>query len=262
MRWLKVTDLGQLDYATALERQRAEHVCVAGAAPGAPGHGDPPARTAGEGPPWPLLLVEHVPPVITISRRAGAREHLVATPQRLEQLGVQVCQTDRGGDITWHGPGQLVAYPIVHLRAMGLGIHAYIRALEQGVITACAHWGVHATTETGNTGVWCGQPARKICAIGVRVSRWVTMHGLALNVCPDLAHFDLIVPCGLHGRQVTSLQQELTREGRTAQAPSMDEVKRVLAQALDEALERAREEAARHPPRGPAPGFTPSDPVP
>lgn len=214
---LRVQDLGCMEYGQALELQRVHHQRVVDAkhAPG----------------PWPLLLVEHVPPVITVSRRPGAREHLTASPETLERMGVQVSETDRGGDITWHGPGQLVAYPIVDLHVLRLGIHAYIRTLERAVVDACHTWGVECHTEQGVTGVWCGAPARKICAIGVRVSRWATMHGLALNVRPDLAHFGLIVPCGLHGRTATSLHEVLGDR-----CPSMDEAKRVLAQALDEAI--------------------------
>lgn len=214
-------------YAAALEMQRAEHqrVVDAGVVPG----------------PWPLLLVEHLPPVITVSRRAGSREHLIASEELLAARGVQVCETDRGGDITWHGPGQLVAYPIVNLQALGLGIHAYIRALEVAAIRTCAQFGLTCHQEPGVTGVWCGAPgagARKVCAIGVRVSRWVTMHGLALNVAPDLSYFDLIVPCGLHDRQVTSLQRECG-----ARCPSMHAAKSALAEALSGALGEAADQA-------------------
>ncbi len=217
MKVLRVTDLGSLAYSAALEVQRREHAHM--------------VETRPVRGPWPLLLVEHSPPVITVSRRAGARANLTATEQTLARLGVQVCETDRGGDITWHGPGQLVAYPIVDLQRLGLGIHAYIRALERAAMSACAQWGLACHVEPGVTGVWCGEPSRKICAIGVRVSRWVTMHGLALNVRPDLSHFDLIVPCGLHGRQVTSVWRELGDQG-----PSMEEAKTTLAKALDREL--------------------------
>jgi lipoate-protein ligase B len=214
---LRVTDLGSLGYLAALDLQRQQHAHV--------------VETRPKQGPWPLLLVEHSPPVITVSRRAGARTHLTATDQTLARLGVEVCETDRGGDITWHGPGQLVAYPIVDLQRVGLGIHAYIRALERAVIAACAEWGLVCHVEPGVTGVWCGEPSRKICAIGVRVSRWVTMHGLALNVRPDLSHFDLIVPCGLHGRQVTSVWRELGERG-----PTMEEAKTTLAKAIESEL--------------------------
>lgn len=227
-------------YGPALELQRAVHAGVVEARGRGQTHG-----------PWPLLLVEHAPPVITVSRRAGALANLVASPETLARMGVEVAETDRGGDITWHGPGQLVAYPIVDLQALGLGIHAYIRVLEDAAIRTCAGFGVEAHREPGATGVWCGAEgtaARKICAIGVRVSRWVAMHGLALNVRPDLAHFDLIVPCGLHGRAVTSLEREAP-----SQVPDMEAARRAMAVALEAALSDAVASAAATRPSGQVP---------
>ncbi len=167
-----------------------------------------------------LLLVEHDPPVITISRRPGSRNHLIATPEQLAAAGVEVCETDRGGDITYHGPGQLVVYPILDLNVFGLKLHSYMRLLEQVVIDTLASFGIEGHRDPEATGVWVGDvkaqgwpslgfDLAKIAAIGVRVSRWVSMHGLALNVDPDLSHFDLIVPCGLAGRRVTSLRSQL-----------------------------------------------------
>lgn len=178
-----------------------------------------------------LLLVEHDPPVITVSRRKGARNHLIATPEMLERAGVGVAETDRGGDITYHGPGQLVAYPIVDLNRLGLRLHGYMRLLEETVIRTLAAWEIAGERDESATGVWVKMDAdrsvtnpAKICAMGVRVSRWVTMHGLALNVRTDLSHFDLIVPCGLVGRPVTSMQQRLGER-----CPGMDEIKQKLA---------------------------------
>ncbi|MFO0963520.1 MAG: lipoyl(octanoyl) transferase LipB [Phycisphaerales bacterium] len=223
-----VEDLGRLAYAPALALQRARHA-------------DAVARR-GDGPGCTLLLVEHDPPVVTLTRRAGVRDHLLVSEAALAQAGIELHETDRGGDITYHGPGQLVAYPIVDLQRAGLGIHAYIRALEEAIIRTCADFGVACHREEGATGVWTGGPgasARKIAAIGVRVSRWVTMHGLALNVDPRLEHFATIVPCGLAGRPVTSLAQE--RGGR---APALAEVKKALAQRLQEALGEASASAA------------------
>jgi lipoyl(octanoyl) transferase len=150
-----------------------------------------------------------------------------------------VAETDRGGDITYHGPGQLVAYPILDLNAFGLRLHSYMRFLEDVVIATIAGFGITGVRDPGATGVWVaperggaeasapGGAARKICAMGVRVSRWVSMHGLALNVTTNLAHFDLIVPCGLAGRAVTSMERELG-----AACPSMDEVKAALVRSL------------------------------
>lgn len=190
-----------------------------------------------------LLLVEHDPPVITISRRKAARQHLIATPEMLQTAGVEVAETDRGGDITYHGPGQLVVYPILDLNRLGLRLHGYMRFLEEVVIGTLAQFGISSHHDPSATGVWITPravaspeiregsasvgptaPAAKICAMGVRVSRWVTMHGLALNVTTNLDHFNLIVPCGLAGRTVTSMKRELGEA-----CPTMHEVKSAIA---------------------------------
>lgn len=182
-----------------------------------------------------LLLVEHDPPVITISRRPAAAEHLLASTELLARAGIEIQPTDRGGDITYHGPGQLVAYPILDLNLLGLRLHEYMRALEDAVITLCESFGVSAVRDQHATGVWAaddtGAAERKICAMGVRVKRWVSMHGLALNVTTNLAHFDHIVPCGLAGRPVTSLRRELGDR-----SPTMDETKDALIRELDAVL--------------------------
>jgi lipoate-protein ligase B len=193
-----VVELGTVPYGAALELQRAHHAEVLAGRAGETAHR--------------VLLVEH-PPTITVTRRPDAAEHVLAGAEALAAAGVERCETDRGGDVTYHGPGQAVVYPIVDLQRLGLGIHAYIRALEEAAIAACGAWGLECGREQGATGVWtspaAGRPARKVAAIGVRVSRGVTMHGMALNVAPDLSHFALIVPCGLHGRDVTSMRAEL-----------------------------------------------------
>src|SRR5262249_23731675 len=160
--------------------------------------------------------VEHDPPVITVTPRAGV--NLLASPEALAAAGIEVEETDRGGDITYHGPGQLVVYPILDLNLLKLRLHEYMRMLAAAVIDTCAAFGVRARRDVCATGVWvprgdadasngtCGSLTdAKICAMGVRVRRWVTMHGLALNVTTDLSHFSHIVPCGLVGRPVTSL---------------------------------------------------------
>ena len=208
-----------MGYAQALERQRAEHAAL--------------VERRDARPSMPLLLVEHDPPVITVSRRPGAERHVIVSDSRLAELGVQKVETDRGGDVTWHGPGQLVAYPILDLHRLDLRIHGYMRFLEQAVIDTLAHFGVHAMRDAEATGVWVGDgaPLRKICAMGVRISRWATLHGLALNVCPDLRQFELIVPCGLVGRPVTSLRREMGDA-----APDMQRVQRVLADTLSGAV--------------------------
>ncbi|MEM7229956.1 MAG: lipoyl(octanoyl) transferase LipB [Planctomycetota bacterium] len=176
-----------------------------------------------------LMLVEHDPPVITVSRRPVARDHLLASTRQLEDAGVTVAETNRGGDITYHGPGQLVVYPILDLNVIHLRLHTYMRWLEQIVIDVLKSFGVEGHRDHCATGVWVGEPESeaKICAMGVRVSRWVTMHGLALNVATDLAHFDLIVPCGLTGRRVTSLSTLLGDA-----CPTMDDVKAKMIDAF------------------------------
>lgn len=156
-----------------------------------------------------LLLLEHRPPVITLGR-ASRGEHLLASPEQLDRMGIQLVESDRGGDITYHGPGQLVGYPILDLRAHGKDVHLYLRNLEEVIITALTRFGIFAHRKEGLTGVWVGE--EKIAAIGVKVSHWITMHGFALNVCPDLSHFELIVPCGIRDRGVTSLQKLLQQE--------------------------------------------------
>lgn len=161
-----------------------------------------------------LLLLEH-PHVLTLGvRKGGSRTNIVASAARLEALGVQVFETGRGGDVTYHGPGQLVGYPIVDLRPDRPDVHRYVRDLEEVLIRVCADFGVSAERLEGYTGVWVPHPINgleKIAAIGVRIARWVTSHGFAINVTPDLDFFRLIVPCGISDRGVTSLQRMLGR---------------------------------------------------
>jgi len=156
-----------------------------------------------------LLLLEH-PPVITLGVRGdGGRANIVATTSRLAELGIEVAETGRGGDVTYHGPGQIVGYPIVDLRPDRCDVHRYVRDVEAVMIRVCAEWGVDAGRIKGLTGAWVG--AEKIAAIGVRISRWVTSHGFALNVSTTLDHFALIVPCGISDRGVTSLERVVGR---------------------------------------------------
>ncbi|HUE86676.1 MAG TPA: lipoyl(octanoyl) transferase LipB [Vicinamibacterales bacterium] len=156
-----------------------------------------------------LLLVEH-PHVLTLGvRKRGGRANILATPDRLHELGVAVYEAGRGGDITYHGPGQLVGYPIIDLRPDRQDVHRYVRDLEEVLIRTSADFGVTAARLEGLSGAWVAHPSRgpeKIAAIGVRISRWVTSHGFAFNVNTDLEFFRLIVPCGIPDRGVTSLQ--------------------------------------------------------
>jgi len=155
-----------------------------------------------------LLLLSH-PPVITCGR--GARpEHLLSPPEQLAARGVAVREAGRGGDVTYHGPGQLVGYPIVSLTPFGRDVHRYLRTLEEVLIQALARFGVAGTRVPGRTGVWVG--ASKVAAIGIGVRRWISWHGFALNVSRDLDGFSLIVPCGLPDAGITSLGRLLDRE--------------------------------------------------
>jgi lipoyl(octanoyl) transferase len=192
-RQLEVRRLGMVGYgdALALQRRLVEE------------------RRAGVVPDL-LLLLEH-PPVITLGVRGdGGRSHIVATEERLATLGVEVSETGRGGDVTYHGPGQIVGYPILDLHPDRCDVHHYVRDVEDVMIRTCADYGIEARRIEGLTGAWVGD--RKIGAIGVRISRWITSHGFAFNVNTDLDAFNLIVPCGIADRGVTSLQDLLGRQ--------------------------------------------------
>ncbi len=207
-----------------------------------------------------LILVEH-PPVITIGRRADAERHLLASPRMLAARGVEVVETDRGGDITFHGPGQLVAYPIVPLNRYNFNLHSYMRFLEEGVIQTLGEFGVAAVRDPSPkpaTGVWVKIENRKgemqkteegtqdeagaldlgkICALGIKVRRWVTLHGIALNVTTDLSYFGLINPCGL-SRPVTSMERLLGER-----TPAISGVKASLVRAFEKNLPATQEKA-------------------
>ena len=151
-----------------------------------------------------LLLVEH-PHVLTLGVRGdGGRSHILATADRLHELGIEVFEAGRGGDITYHGPGQIVGYPIVDLKPDRCDVHRYVRDLEEVLIRVAGDYGIEAGRVAGLTGVWVGDG--KLAAIGVRISRWITSHGFALNVSTALDYFNLIVPCGIADRGVTSLE--------------------------------------------------------
>ena len=154
-----------------------------------------------------LLLVEH-PHVLTLGVRGdGGRSHILAAPDILQSRGVEVYETGRGGDITYHGPGQIVGYPIIDLKPDRCDVHRYVRDIEDVLIRVAADYGVTAERVAGLTGVWVG--GEKVAAIGVRIARWITSHGFALNVTTDLDYFNLIVPCGIADRGVTSLSKLL-----------------------------------------------------
>jgi lipoyl(octanoyl) transferase len=202
---ISVVDLGRVDYAAALALQQQVSALRQ-------------QESIGDV----LLLVEH-PPVLTLGRNAH-REHVVASQDFLARRGISLFETNRGGDVTYHGPGQLVGYPVLHLRSFtpSLGIVDYLRKLEEVLIRACADYGILTQRAPGRAGVWTipggAVVEKKIAALGVHVARGVTTHGFALNVTTDLKDFELIVPCGIRDRTVTSIEAEVDS------APSLGQV--------------------------------------
>lgn len=224
---LLVASLGLVPYLEALELQRA----VAR------------ARISGEIGEDVLLLVEH-PPVVTLGRTAK-KGNLVASAELLARHGVELHEVERGGDVTYHGPGQLVGYPIVDLKRHRQDLHWYLRQVEEALIRGLAGLGVRAGRSEGYTGVWTGAgdgesfvPRRKIASIGVHARDWVTWHGFALNVTTELSAFDLIVPCGIAGVEMTSV----AREGGPA---SMRQVERFVAESFGEVFALETVESGR-----------------
>ena len=220
MRPLEIRRLGVVSYADALELQR---VLVE-------------ERKAGRVPDT-LLVLQH-PHVLTIGVKKDGRRHIVATPERLAELGVEVFDTGRGGDVTYHGPGQLVGYPILDLNPDRRDVHKYVRDLEEVMIRVCADHSVVAGRIAGLSGAWISDgsaEAAKIGAIGVRISRWVTSHGFAFNVTTDLDFFRLIVPCGIADRGVTSLAMAAKMK------PSMEEVEDQFVRRFAEVFSRVPE---------------------
>lgn len=188
------------------------------------------ARKAGEIPDH-LLLLQH-PAVITLGvKTRSARSHVLVSDEALMTRGVELLESGRGGDVTFHGPGQVVGYPILDLKPNRCDVHRYVRDLEEVIIRALSTFGVSAERAPGLTGVWVGSD--KIAAIGVRISKWITSHGFALNVSTDLSHFDLIVPCGIRNRGVTSLERVL---GTTVEIVDVEDA---LVQAFGAVFERA-----------------------
>jgi lipoyl(octanoyl) transferase len=188
-RELWTVPLGRVAYEEALELQR--HIAR--------------DRISGALPQDVLLLVEH-PPVVTLGR-ASREKHLIASPEFLRSKGVELFEVERGGDVTFHGPGQLVGYPIVDLKRHRLDLHWYLRKIEEALINTLADYDIVAERNPSFTGVWTN--GRKIASIGVHARDWVTWHGFALNVTTDLSYFDLMVPCGIDGVVMTSIAREL-----------------------------------------------------
>lgn len=208
---LGVCHLGPTPYGVGLALQEALLRRCARAREGAAG---PDGGPDGEGRSAPddvagitdwLLFPDH-PPVLTVGR-GGSEASLRVSREALAARGVELFEVSRGGDMTWHGPGQLVGYPVVDLARVGRDLHAFLRALEDVLVEALAGWGLAAGRVPGRTGVWAGE--EKVASIGIAVRSWVSYHGFALNVAPDLAFFDLIHPCGLRGVRMTSLRERL-----------------------------------------------------
>ena len=213
MRELHVQRLGLVPYAEALELQKrlVEQ------------------RKAGDIPDQ-LLLLEH-PPVITLGvKTRNDRSHVLETERGLADRGIELFATGRGGDVTYHGPGQLVGYPIIDLKPDRCDVHRYVRDLEEALIRTAAAFGITAGRTPGLTGTWVGDD--KLAAIGVRIARWVTSHGFALNVSTNLSHFGLIVPCGIADKGVTSLEK------LTGRPIPMDDVETAVSQAFADVFER------------------------
>ena len=221
-RPIEIRRLGVIPYAAALELQnRYVELRKAGTIPDQ------------------LLLLEH-PPIITLGvKTRNDRSHVIATPEALQDAGVEVFESGRGGDVTYHGPGQLVGYPILDLRPDRCDVHRYVRDLEATLIRAVATFGIDAHRMPGLTGVWVADD--KLAAIGVRIARWVTSHGFALNVSTNLAHFDLIVPCGITDKGVTSIEQV------TGRPVAMTEVADAVAEALADVFGREKVESLQAP---------------
>lgn len=204
-RELWTVPLGRIAYEEALELQR--HIAR--------------DRISGALPQDVLLLVEH-PPVVTLGR-ASKGKHLIASPEFLRSKGVELFEVERGGDVTFHGPGQLVGYPIMDLKRHRLDLHWYLRRIEEALINTLADYDIVAERNPSFTGVWT--KGKKIASIGVHARDWVTWHGFALNVTTDLSYFDLMVPCGIDGVVMTSIARELGTDDVSAQ----DVIERVSA---------------------------------
>lgn len=218
------TDLGLIGYQEAWDYQ----VALFNKALAAKSANRDRAEEAQQPTPNALLFCEH-PHVYTLGK-SGNQNNLLIRDEFLKHIGATYVQTNRGGDITYHGPGQIVGYPILDLENFFTDIHLYMRKLEESVIETLSHFGIQAGRIAGLTGVWIdtdkGPRARKICAMGVKTSRWVTMHGLALNVTTDLNYFNHIVPCGIPDKAVTSIEKELGTK------PDLAEVKMVLKEKI------------------------------
>ncbi len=209
MTQLAVLDIDRASYESGLELQHRLHEYVLSHAS---------ERAC-------VVLVEHDPPVITLGRAAD-KNNITATATQLGEAGVELHESTRGGDVTYHGPGQLVGYPIIRVDLHGRDVHEYLRNVEEVIIRALAKFGLQGGRKKGLTGVWVGE--EKVAAIGIAVRRWVSYHGFSLNICPNMSHFGLIVPCGITDKGVTSMSALLGRD------VSVNEVKPAIMECLGE----------------------------
>jgi lipoyl(octanoyl) transferase len=214
MSELWVVNLGTVPYEDALELQRALAR----------------ERISGAIPEDMMLLLEH-PPVVTLGRSAKAR-NLVSSADFLASRGVELFEVERGGDVTFHGPGQLVGYPIIDLKRHKLDLHWYLRQVEEALIRTLAAYSIPAERNVGFTGVWTN--GRKIASIGVHARDWVTWHGFALNVTTDLSYFDLIIPCGIDGVMMTSIEREIDHSDSQSPQPTVEAAGELVAHAFAE----------------------------
>ena len=227
VRELWVVRLGRMSYAEALELQRS----VAR------------DRITGAIPQDVLLLVEH-PPVVTLGR-STKQKNVISSPEFLASKGVELFEVERGGDVTFHGPGQLVGYPIIDLKRHKQDLHWFLRQVEAALIQTLAAYGISGERSSGFTGVWTNN--RKIASIGVHARDWVTWHGFALNVATDLSYFDFIVPCGIDGVTMTSIAKELAE--RRTPAPTMREVEDACSNAFADTFSLSVTEVTSDDPR-------------
>lgn len=209
---LWVVNLGTVPYEDALELQRALAR----------------ERISGTIPEDMLLLLEH-PPVVTLGRSAKAR-NLISSAEFLASKGVELFEVERGGDVTFHGPGQLVGYPIIDLKRHKLDLHWYLRQVEEALIRTLAAYSIPAERSAGFTGVWT--KSKKIASIGVHAREWVTWHGFALNVTTDLSYFDLIIPCGIDGVTMTSIEREIDLQDSQSLQPTVETTSEIAARVF------------------------------
>jgi lipoyl(octanoyl) transferase len=214
MSELWVVDLGTVPYEDALELQRALAR----------------ERISGAIPEDMLLLLEH-PPVVTLGRATKAA-NLISSAEFLASKGVELFEVERGGDVTFHGPGQLVGYPIIDLKRHKLDLHWYLRQVEEALIRTLAEYSIPAERNPGFTGVWTN--GRKIASIGVHARDWVTWHGFALNVTTDLSYFDLIIPCGIDGVTMTSIEREIDPSDSQLPQATVETASEIAARAFGE----------------------------